>query len=397
MKRIFVFLLTLCILMASAAFAADARSPLRIGGPIAMTGYWEAQGIPTDSPNYGWDDFGTIAQGDSAPDLYSFSPGSDDFLAAKNAGLFADLSGSAAIRAWTERLRPDMRSLVITEDGKIVGLAEWMYLLPMYWRQDAWDAAGLTEADMPGSYTELLDFLESWVERISEKPESAICIADTKGTSKNGYIHWLLDFLVNTWELQQYHAGETLVFDTPEFIALLTRTQDIGNRLEKAEPSEKKRQSMLPLFENYSGGALYNDGRDYGLSHTIPFRITADQPELMRVVARISVAREGSVWLSEIIGRLEDDLKDRSPIGLGNADLIRDVKPRVFDPKEVHSPKTVTAGYLSDWEAYAGILCFAPMNTFTMYEGALVKFRTGQLSAEALAEQISVPKRDPKK
>ena len=404
MKHIFTFLLMICILFSSTALAEDTRPPLRLGGPTAETDYWEEHGIPTTHPYYGWDDYMTIVKSDNAPDLYSFHTDSDDFLAPKTAGLLADLSGSEIIRAWTDRLRPDIKKLVNTEDGKIVGLPGLdgiVTFLPMYWRQDAWDAAGLTKEDVPKSYTELLDFLEKWMERIKEKPETNIRVADTlashKGEGKNSYVRWLLDMLINTWEMQQYVAGETQNFNTPEFIELLKRTQDVGLRLYAAEPIEKNRPSMLHLFENYSGGERYNAGRDYGLSHTVPFRITSGQPELMRGTASISVVRADSPWLNEIIGRMEYDLKDRNLNGMGNADLLVDVLPRIYNPKEVYSPSTVTAGYLKDLDNYTGTVCFAPMRTFDMYEEALAKFYTGQLPAEELAAQISEPKRDPNK
>ena len=400
MKRIINLLLMICILLSSAALAEDTHPPLRLGGPTAETDYWEEHGIQTNMPYYGWDDYMTIVKSDNAPDLYSFNTSSDDFLLPKSASLLSDLSGSEIIRAWTDRLRPDIKRLVTTGDGKIVGLAEFVALLPMYWRQDAWDAAGLTKEDVPGSYTELLDFLEKWIKRIEKKPEVNICVADTLHfgkDAKNRYVRWLLDMLINTWEMQQYEAGEALNFNTPAFIALLKRTQDVGLRLSAAEFSEKSGTDMLLLFENYSGGERYNAGRDYGLSHTVPFRITREQSELMRGLANISVVRADSQWLNEIIGRMENDLKDRGLNGAGNADLLTDVMPRTYNPKEINSPLTVTAGYLKDLDNYTGTVCFSPMRTFTMYEDALVMFYSGQLSAEKLAAQISVPKRDPNK
>lgn len=400
MKHIFTFLLMICIVFSSSALAEDTRQPLRLGGAGFGTDYWDDNGIPTESQYYGWDDYMTIVKSDNAPDLYVFRTGTDDFLAPKNAGLLADLSGSEIIRAWTNRLRPDIKSLVTTGDGKIAGLAEFVALLPVYWHQDAWDAAGLTKEDVPGSYTELLDFLDKWMKRIGEKPEKNILVADTlhfgKG-AKNSYVRWLLDILISTWEMQQYYAGDTLNYNTPEFVALLKRTQDVGLRLSLAESNEKMSQDTLKLFENYDGGERYNAGRDYGLSHTVPFRITSSQPELMRGIADVSAARADSQWLNEIIGRLEYGMAGRGQNGLGNAELLTDVVPRTFNPNEADSPATVTTGYLKDLDNYTGTVCFAPMQTFTMYEDALVKFYTGQLPAEKLAEQISVPKRDPNK
>ncbi len=395
MKRVFNFLLVICILFSSAALAEDPRPPLRLGGAVSVTDYWEEHGIPTDHVSYGWDDYMTIVKSGTAPDLYSFRTDSNDFFAPKNAGLLADLSGSEIIRAWTDRLRPDIRHLVTTGDGKIVGLAEFVILFPMYWRQDAWDAAGLTVEDVPKSYTELLDFLEKWMERIGKNPEKNICVADTPYSGKNRYVRWLLDMLINSWEMQQYEAGETLNFNTPAFVALLERTQDIGLRLYKAESIGKESLNMLQLFENYNGGERYNAGREYGLSHTVPFRITGGQPELMRGVAGISVVPADSQWLFEIMGRMENSLADRGLNGGGNAELLTDVQPRTYNPKDAYSPATVTAGYLKDLDDYTGTVCFAPMRTFDMHEGALVKFWTGQLPAEELAAQISEPKRDP--
>ncbi len=66
---------------------------------------------------------------------------------------------------------PDIQSLVTAGDGKSSGLRN-MRSVAAVLAQDAWDAAGLTAADVPQSYTELLDFLEQWLTRIGETPES---------------------------------------------------------------------------------------------------------------------------------------------------------------------------------------------------------------------------------
>lgn len=78
----------------------------------------------------------------------------------------------------------------------------------MYWRQDAWDAAGLTEADVPQSYTELLDFLEEWMEPANDQLRNRLYVAD----AQNNHTRWLLDMLINTWGMQQYSAGGNAEF-----------------------------------------------------------------------------------------------------------------------------------------------------------------------------------------
>ena len=72
MKRIFTFLLMICILLSSAALAEDTRPPLRLVGAVAVADYWQEHGIPTTHEGYGWDDYMTIVKSDNAPDLYSF-------------------------------------------------------------------------------------------------------------------------------------------------------------------------------------------------------------------------------------------------------------------------------------------------------------------------------------
>lgn len=181
-------------------------------------------------------------------------------------------------------------------------------------------------------------------------------------------------------------------------MALLERTRSVGRRLDEAELGKTKKNDMMALFENYSGGERYNAGRDYGLSHTLPFRITGDQPGLMRGIAMIHVVRANSPWLNELIRYMEYDLTEGSfRSGGGNADMLADVQPRTSDPNASDSRYTVTAGYLADLERYTGTVCYAPMRTLDMYEGALTAFLADRLTAEELAVRMSEPKRDPNK
>lgn len=195
--------------------------------------------------------------------------------------------------------------------------------------------------------------------------------------------------------MQQYAANEERNFNTPEFVALLERTLDVGKRLDDAEPSKSTQKAALQLFENYSGGERYNAGRDYGLSHTIPFRVINEQPNLLRGKALVYVVDANSPWLDEVIGYLEYELTDGSISSGNNADMLTGVQPRVRDSKSADSPSTVTAGYLADLDNYSGTVCFAPMRTIEMYESALVSFVGGNLSAGELAETISQPKNNP--
>ena len=396
MKRLLV-----CLLCGSAC--AESRPPLVWGGSLFDTTFFKDNGIKLASNDDSFSDGVTLMNGRKAPDVYGFYSGNEDLAAMVDAGLLADLSSSDIIREWTERLRPDIRDYVTDESGHIFAIPDnGAYIRPLYWRKDAWDAAGYAESDVPQSYTELLDFLDGWIARIAEQPSKTVCVADTTrwntGTAKCNYMYWLLDVLVSSWEMQTYYAGETLNFDTPEFIALLERTRDVGLRLYKTEPHTKKRQKMLPLFQNGVIMYSFNDGLDWGLSRTVPFRITADQPKLMRMNVSLSVIRADSLWKDALMACFEDLLSRRTPGDGDYADLYVDTQPgeyRVYPDSD--ETAVVTAGYLADLDAYEGAVCLAPSRTFYLYEGKLLKFMKGELSAEKLAAIISVPKTNPNK
>lgn len=321
----------------------------------------------------------------------------EDFEALKDTGLLADLSGSEIIRELTNRLRPELKALVTTEDGKILGVPDSSYPDPLYWRQDAFDAAELGAEDVPQSYTELLDFLEKWAERVKVKPEKNVCVAAYAklGGGPAKYNYWLLDVLIETWEMQSHYKGIPLNFDTPEFIALLKRTREVGIQLYKVEPNGKKRENMLQLFENNALGS-WNNSRDYGLFHTVPYRITRDQPMLMKNYASIYMIREGSQWTEECITALEDLLSQDDRTTVYYADMYGDIGPGEYVFHD-GSTSVVTAGYLKDFETYEGIITYPVTRTGFQYESLIPKFKDGDIKAEKFAAEISKPKRDPNK
>ncbi|MDD3410944.1 MAG: hypothetical protein PHY12_09070 [Eubacteriales bacterium] len=263
-----------------------------------------------------------------------------------------------------------------------------------------------------GTTKELIEDKKNWdLAIVSSKDVNLQRLADEGLIMQRGYnpsnrfaLHqWLLPaglqaLLPQDPLMQAYYAGEKLSFDTPEFIALLERTRDVGLRLYKTEPHTKKRQKMLPLFQNGVIMYSFNDGLEWGLSRTVPFRITADQPKLMRANVCMSVIRADSPWRDELMASFED-LLSHYTLGDGrNTDLYVDTQPGPYGVyADSDETAVVTAGYLADWLAYDGAICLAPSRAFYLYEGKLLKFMKGELSAQKLAAIISVPKTNPNK
>ena len=391
MKRAMAFLLALMLACAGLApgALAENRGSIRLID-IGPTDYWKANGIAKKDVHYDpWGDSMALLQGDDAADLMVLRTYNDDFTAFAQAGLLADLSKSEVIREAVSRMTPAMQALITTEDGRILAVPDSHHERPFYWLEDAWNAAGLTAQDVPKSYTGLLDFLDMWIARIEKTPEKDVCVSGllywNTGKEQYNYCWWLLETLIMSWELQQRYAGEPVHFATSEFAALAERSREIAFALYKAEPRQKKRESMLELFQNdIQGGKHANNSRDYGFSHTVPLRVTDDQPELMKVTCDLYVVREGSPWLDEAIGFLEKELQ--------NADWRRVYSLYTDFEAGVYDGYTIAQGWLDDWRNYEGQRVYYPVSfhgprgALNGKENLMMKFFEGKVSAQEMAE-----------
>lgn len=193
-----------------------------------------------------FDPFGdhlALMQSDNAPDLMAMYTMNDDLGAYKQANVLADLSQSEIIREAVSRMPQSAQAFVTDRDGRILALPLSHHIQPFYWLSDAWEAAGLTQADVPQSYMELLDFLESWLARIEQAPEKNICVTRmvrwNSGTEKLNYAYWLLSLLVHVQETQRCASATPMPFESPDFIQAAERARTIGLSLYAAEPREK--------------------------------------------------------------------------------------------------------------------------------------------------------------
>lgn len=87
------------------------------------------------------------------PDIFIVSPG--DFLRYANGGVLADLTPYMDQAALADYYEGVIASRMV--DGKVYGIPMEVEPMAMYYSQDAWDEAGLTEADIPKTWEQLLD------------------------------------------------------------------------------------------------------------------------------------------------------------------------------------------------------------------------------------------------
>ncbi len=132
-----------------------------------------------------------------------------------------------------------------------------------------------------------------------------------------------------------------------ELSALLKRTREVDIRLYKSEPHGRTRQKLPRLFQN--GDNLFNQEVDYGLSHTVPLRITREQTALFL------------------------DVDGGSSQG---------------DP-DSNETALLHQGFVDALNSYTGIIVCPPWRAFYDYEGSMFYFFKGELSAQKLVKKLN--------
>ena len=390
LKRFLSLALTLCLLCGPAALAEKRTLRVLHGGvPEAFAAAHPEVKIEEVSYHARTSEWDVFMQTEGL-DVALMEPGSIDFETLKKTGVLYDLSGSESIRQAVSRMQPDLQKLATDDEGRIVALPASLMELSFYRLQDAWDAAGLTDSDVPQSYTELLDFLETWMARTAEHPEKSLCVSrlftyNMTGQEKFDHVNWLMDLLRMCWEYQQRFAGQPVNYDDPAFLALAERTRDVGTALYKSEPRYKKRQKLQELFRSdLSGGPYANDGRDYGVSHALPLRIARDQPKLLSGRTYLWLIRADAPHPQDALALLESGIPSDSLYHYG---LYVDMQPGTAAAEHA-SPITVSQGWLDDWHGYDGTVVFYPYD-YTWEYKPMLKFFAGKLSAEELAKSLN--------
>ena len=388
-KRIACALLLLCLLTPSALAEKRKLTLYQWEPPKGFRAAHPDVRIAMVSTTIHTTDMGILLS-DNGLDAGVVSSSMVDMAYLKENGVLYDLSESAVIREAVSRMLPAVQERITDSLGRFVALPFFFMESPFYWLQDAWDAAGLTEADVPRSYTELLDFLDKWLARTAEHPEKKVCVSrltyyTVTGVREYEFTNWLMDMLRYCWEYQQRFAGQPVHYDDPQFYELAERTREIGTALVHSEPSHKKRQKMLELFTFESPSA--NDGRAYGVSHAIPLRLTDDQPALMNFGGYMWVIRADAPNPKDALALLEAVCLESANNSCAYA-LYADYSAGSRKVNNQQEPLVVSQGWLDDWRGFEGALVSYPYD-YTWEYKPMHQFFDGKLSAEELAQKLN--------
>ena len=254
-------------------------------------------------------------------DTYNIYTDAQDMKAMIDKGLVMDMSSSQIITDAVNRMWPSIRDQVLV-DGKIYGVPQDTHVDVLICHKEEFQKAGYSEADVPHSFDEMLDFLEKWIIRSEEEPQS-IQVQNMWGYetyNKYTYTQWLVDMLIEQYILQLQYAGEPLRFDDPALAEYLERCAAIGAKLAEIEDFDEPQPT---LFENTQARFYWGDVDTWSAVTSIH----EGQPRLLKAHLWLAVVNTASQRPELAVEYLEDCVQQTTTDGFEGRYLFTDVKP----------------------------------------------------------------------
>lgn len=168
-------------------------------------------------------------------------------------GYLVDLSGSEKIKQEIACMHPFIQKHVI-RDGRIIGIPTDITFLFMSIRMDVWEEAGYTEDDIPHTFSEFLDFLDAFAERLADDPGAGFRIQDAywDETLYNEwrYTEWIVELLFREYVKQMLVAEQPVRFTDPELVDLMNRCREVGHKLYLYEPMNQGKSFFVQTASN---------------------------------------------------------------------------------------------------------------------------------------------------
>ena len=403
MKRIIALALVLCTGISLFTHACAENAPFRfVTNAMNLVEDWLEEHHPdikyenlydtADSWRTGEAHTGRVLdalQSGDGPDLLMLESSLCDFEKVLKSGLVEDLSGHQGIRAALSQMYEPFQSFVTGENGGMYGVLYGVNGLGMHVIPAAWEAAGLNAADAPQSYEELLDFAGRWAERVEAGEVGNIRLNALRSCGylmdDQRYTLWLTDLLLDSWIMRHQAAGEALVFNTPEFIALAERARETGRALAEAE--EKPAADSLSLYDElFNGGTGYGGPEDL-YTNAFPMRLTADESARIKAYGFLFVVRKESPY-ADIAMEFIASQTHKTGEGRRNSRLYKDIPDGQYTPPEGMDGYVLTREWQEHYRPEWLYFCTNPIHTTDAYskqEKLRSQFALGELTAEAFA------------
>ena len=403
MKRIFALMLVLCAAVPLFPSACAETAPFRfVTNAINLVEDW----LEEHHPDIAYENLYNTAeswrtdgahtervlealQSADGPDLLMLESTLCDFGKVLKSGLVEDVSANEDICAALSQMYEPFQVFVTGEDGGIYGVLYGVYGFGMHLIPSAWKAAGLDTADAPQSYEELLDFAGRWAERVEAGEAGNIRLNALRSCGylmdDQRYTLWLTDLLLDSWIMRRQAAGEALVFNTPEFIALAERARETGRALAEAE--EKPAADSLSLYDElFNGGTGYGGPEDL-YTNAFPMRLTADESARIKAYGFLFVVRKESPY-ADIAMEFIASQTHKTGEGRRNSRLYKDIPDGQYTPPEGMDGYVLTREWQEHYWPEWLYFCTNPIHTTDAYskqEKLRSQFALGELTAEAFA------------
>ena len=158
-----------------------------------------------------------MLNGSSSVDIYNISSGDYVYAAIKDKGYMAPLSASGKISAFIDTLYPQVRDICVSGDDIVAVPMEINMNTNFSYSPDALEKAGLTEDDLPKTWSEMIEFL-SRAEEIHEKNDR-IFMLNPYNTPED--VRSQLIYAVYSDYLIYMDRNGITEFDTPELRSVL--------------------------------------------------------------------------------------------------------------------------------------------------------------------------------
>lgn len=239
---------------------------------------------------------GMVSGAQDGADLFALWLSYSNFEALCQKGYAGDLSGSAALTEAIAQMYPQVREL-LQKDGKLYAFPRYLSGTSFGYCPKLFEKIGLSEADVPKNYGELLAFIDRWEAEYAEQyPELTLFENPDKLDLKGE----LFGAIFSNYVYDCERRGEELRFDTPRFRDLLSRLENTDfSGFKQPTPEESQGASSgvvavtmvsssdgeiqnTALFTRYQDAVLSDYNFDNGYE-PMPLALDADSDPLIAV------------------------------------------------------------------------------------------------------------------
>ncbi len=215
-----------------------------------------------------WGDSSDLLQSmmnrDGYTDVYFVRYDSNDFRALRKRGFVTDLAGNAQIAANVERMYPWAQE-ALKKDGKIIAVPVMSYTDSMNINLTEWKKAGGTEEELPKTWDQFLD----WVESMPKRLEGKDVVLAEKYLNRTFFRSMIAQAIVSQYQVMMDYKGGDYSFNTPVLSGLLTRLANldyealgIPEEVNYDEDDGGESEWRDPLLNSY-GYNGYNSSEEY--------------------------------------------------------------------------------------------------------------------------------------